>query len=229
MLYPLAFTGLTSEEAAYRAALQGDLLSVMSNFLGKVDGNVIDFRRILKTGLADHPLTLEAKQDGYLTVDLEKWGKFSTVFYQVLGLTIETLVINDALTSTIFLTYDSDKGAYVQSQAYIALLNLIEEIRRFNGLIENGAFTLLNNTSPRALGRKTGYYDMPIDGLGLVYGLAHRWINIVSLCQALILHLGGASFSMPELMPFSPVLGMEERILAERVSVTELRDALGLG
>jgi hypothetical protein len=56
----------------------------------------------------------------------------------------------------------------------------------------------------------TGKIDLPADKVGMLYGIAHRWINIVSLAQALILHLEGQPFAKPEVMPVSPIAGFED-------------------
>jgi hypothetical protein len=228
VLQPLAFTGLTSEEAAYRKALQGELLIVMSQLLAKYDGKVLDLRPSLRKGLNAHPITVEIRDRGWLTVDLETWNAFTTVFYQALGVRFETVVIDDALTSTIFLDYDADKGAYIQSPAYEAMSRLWDEIRKFNELATADNLVILSETSPRSLGRKSGEHTLPATQVLLLYSLAHRWIDIVSLCEALIFHLEGHPFQMPELMPFSPIAGYEDSIQSERVSVVDLRAAMGI-
>lgn len=229
VLAPLAFTGLTSEDAAYRKALQHELLIVMSSLCAKYEGRVLDLRAALKKGLDAHPITVEHKNDPWMTVDLKAWNDFTTIFFQALGVSFETVVIDDALTSTIFLDYDADRGGYVQSPAYDALSKLWDEIRRFNRLANSETLSLIYETSPKAMGgRKTGSAQISTDKAATLYGLAHRWINIVQLCHALIHHLDGKPFVMPELMPFSPIVGFEEKILSERVSVEDLRKAMEL-
>lgn len=228
VLHPLAFTGLSSEEAAYRKALQHDLLTVMAGLLAKYEGKVLDLRPGLRKGLAAHPITVELRDQEWITVDLKEWNAFTTIFYQIMAHRIETVVIDDALTSTIFLDYDPEKGGYTQSPAYDALARLCDEIRRFKELATTEVLSFLSETSPRAMGRKTGSADLPTTKVALLYGVAHRWINIVSLAQALIFHLEGHPFQMPELMPISPIEGFEEKYQSEQVSVAELRAAMGL-
>jgi len=198
-----------------------------------LSSTIYDFRDLrsaikFKRGLAAHPITLETRHRPCQTVDLDAWNDFTTVFFQVIGLRFETVVIDDALTSTLFLDYVPDRGGYVQSAAYEALSKLWDEIRQFNGLSTMDNMAIIFETTPKALGRKTGPYDLSTDKVALLYGLAHRWINIVSLCQALITHLAGQPFQAPELMPFSPIQGLEEHILAERVSPADLRKVFGL-
>ena len=227
VLAPLAFTGLTSEEAAYRKALQNELMIVMSRLCAKCDGKVLDIRDGLKKGLDANPITLAMRDEGMVTIDLESWGAFTTILFQALGLKFETVVIDDALTSTIFLDYDANQGSYVQSPAYEALSRLWDDIRSFNALATTENLSVILETSPRSMGgRKAGNLTLPFMKVGSVYSLAHRWINIVQLTEALILHLEGKPFQMPKLMPFSPIAGFEEAYQAERVSVADLRKAM---
>ncbi|WP_326914982.1 DUF4062 domain-containing protein [Sphingopyxis chilensis] len=229
VLGPLAFTGLTSEEAAYRKALQNELLIVMSGLCAMHKGKVLDLRNALKKGLDANPVTIEMRDEDSVPVDLESWGKFTTIFIQALGLRFDTIVIDDALTSTIFLDYDAEGGEYVQSPAYDALSELLDEIRRFNAQNTTENHSVIFETTPRALGGlKTGTIELPAMKVAMVNSIAHRWINIGNLAQSLIFHLEGNPFQMPDLMPFSPIVGFEEAIQAERVSVADLRKAMGL-
>ncbi|MGA9582397.1 MAG: DUF4062 domain-containing protein [Allosphingosinicella sp.] len=228
VLQPLAFTGLTSEEAAYRKALQNELLIVMSRLLAKFEGSVIDLRPSLRKFLQANPITVEERDRGWLAVDLTEWNAFATIFYQILGCRFEPVVIKDALTSTIFLDYDAGKGAYIQNAAYDALSQLWDEIRLFNDLSVADNLSIIHETSPRALGRNSGSARLEAHKAALLYSIAHRWINIIGLAEALILHLEGRPSEPPALMPFSPILGFEENVRSERVSVAELRAVFGI-
>ena len=55
-----------------------------------------------------------------------------------------------------------------------------------------------------------------------------RWFNIVSICEALIHHLDGQVLQMPKLMPFSPIVGMQDEIDEEDVTAAEARAFLWL-
>lgn len=228
VLSPLAFTGLTSEEAAFRKALQSELLSVMSRLVAKSDGKVLDLSTILKSGLKAHPITPEMRDHELMAVDLKAWNSFSSACYQILSVRFETVVIDAALTSTIFLDYDATQGVYIQTATYDAVAKLWSEIRMFNELNTSETFSILIETSPRSMGYETGIASISTHKVAQLYSLTHRWINIVSLCRALILHLSGQPFQPPEQMPFSPINGFEESIMAERVNITELRAALGI-
>lgn len=62
----------------------------------------------------------------------------------------------------------------------------------------------------------------------MLYGIAHRWIEILNHAQTSILHLGGQPFAMPELMPISPIAGFEDAFQAARVMVPVLRASMDI-
>ncbi|MDP2781131.1 DUF4062 domain-containing protein [Devosia sp.] len=229
VLQPLAFTGMTSEDAAYRSALQGELLRVMSSLMSKRDDEVVDLGDLLEWALAKQRLTKDIRDQGYVDVDLTEWNLLSTIVLHCLGLQFETVVIDDALTSTVFLEYDANNGAYVQSAAYDALSNLWSTIRSFKSLATTENLSVIFATSPKSLdGRKSGTHRLKLEEVAAIHSLALRWINIIRLCKTLILHLQGQPFQAPTLMPFSPIVDFDAAIQAERVSVADLRAHLGI-
>jgi hypothetical protein len=228
VIQPLAFTGLSSEEAAYRKALQHELLEMMSRLLLKHKGKPFDPRHALVNHWRENPIDMDTKMESTIAIDAKKWQSFSMLLFHLLGKQIDMIVIKDALTSSIFLDYDGATGAYVQSQAYQALFKLVEEIRMFNRIATAEHLSLIYEYSPKNIGRPAGDIHMPPQKLAMLYGLALRWTNILALGESLVHHLEGKPFVMPELMPFSPIHGMEEAIAAERVSAAETRAFLGL-
>jgi len=229
VLQPLVFTGLTSDEAAYRKALQHELIEVVRVLLLKHKDKPLDPRYHLEKHWRDHPIDKGIREDSYLTMDAKEWDRLCTVMFYMLGVQIEMVVIEDALTSAIFLEYDPNLAAYTQSEAYNALFRLVEEIRMLNRGATTDTLSLLFEQTPRLRGYQAGEVCLPTAKLAILYSLALRWFNVLSLSEALILHLEGRPFAMPRLMPFSPVHGMEEDIGKERVTAGEARTFLGLG
>lgn len=228
VLNPLAFSGLTADEAAYGKALQHELLSVLGRLLIKIDGEARDMRRPLADHLDSCPIKRSDRQSDTMAIDAEKWRSFSTIMFHTLGGPLNMVVIEDALTSSMFLTYDAETGSYRQSPAYEAVVRLVDEIRLYNAAATAENLSIIFNFSPKQIGRPKGNIRLPTLQLAMLYGLAQRWINIVSLSLALILHLEGRAFEMPKLMPFSPIRGMDEEIAKERVSPADARVALGI-
>lgn len=63
--------------------------------------------------------------------------------------------------------------------------------------------------------------EIEFQDIARLVGLAFRWVNIVELATAIIAHLDGAPFTMPSLMPFSPIVGMDAKLDGERVTDDE--------
>lgn len=229
VLHPLAFTGLTSDEAAYRKALENELLLCASRLFEKSEGQVIDPRRTLRECMATNPIRVADRDEGVVVVDLEVWNRFATVcMFASIRSGFRPNVITDALTSTIFLDYDRENGVYVQTDAYDALSKLCGELRQFEELATADNLSIFYRTTPSALGRSTGSIELDAMEVAVVYALAHRWINILDLCLALVAHVRGGEFAAPQLMPFSPIEGLEEAIRGTQVSVSDLREVLGI-
>lgn len=228
VLHPLAFSGQTADEAAFAKALQHELIVVLGLLLIKHDGDPWDLRVWLRRHLNEFAIDRSAKLEGTFSVDYEKWQFFSSNLMHLLGISIDMIVIKDALVSSVFLEYSSSVGAYVQTPAYEALFQLVKEIRMFNAANTSDNMALIVEFSPKNIGRGHKFIDIPTQRLAMLHGLSHRWINIISLTMALIAYLEGRPFVAPELMPFSPIKGMDEEIQKERVSPADVRVALGL-
>lgn len=228
VLSPLTFSGKTADEAAYSKALQYELLRVLASFLIKFEGQPNDYSRVLRKHIDDHPIEKGDRSIGYVHMTTKAWWSFSTILFHSLGSELNTLVINDALTSSLFLEYDRDASAYVQTPAYEALWKIVDEIRAYNRNVTAENLSILSEFSPRGIGRTQNTVQLPTDRLAMLYIIGQRWVNIVSLSIALIRHLEGQPFEAPELMPFSPIKGLDEEIAQEAVTAAEARAAMGL-
>jgi hypothetical protein len=228
VLYPLTFSGLTADEAAFSKALQHELIFVLSRLLDKQGGKIMDRRRLLREHLDNFPITKDSRDSETFEIENEVWQKFSTIVMILLGIRLDTVVIKDALTTSRFLDFERETGAYIQSPAYEAIFKLIEEIRMFNSGNNIETLSIIFEFSPKNIGRRTGVIYLPTQRLALLYGLVHRWINIISLSIALVLHLNGKPFELPNLMPFSPIKDFDDEIAKEAASPAEIKIALGI-
>lgn len=168
----------------------------------------------------------ENLEDG-VKVAQKAWTRFSAFMYRLMATSINQIVINDALTSSIFMDYDLQTTSYVPSPAYDLLSRLIDEIGMFNKGVGAETFTVIHEFSPIRAGHMAHYF-IPAQKLVILVGLSMRWFNIVSICEALIHHLDGQVLQMPKLMPFSPIVGMQDEIDEEDVTAAEARAFLGL-
>lgn len=226
VLQPLTFTGLTADDATYRKALQYELIELIRRLLLKYDKQAIDPRRVVAKFRDDHPISGEAFDDR-VKVERKAWSRFSVFMYRLMATSISPIVINDALTSSIFMDYDRQKSSYVPSPAYDLLSRLIDEIGMFNKGVGAETFTVIHEFSPSRAGH-VDHYFIPGQKLAILVGLSMRWFNIVSICEALIRHLDGQALQVPALMPFSPIVGMQDEIDKEDVTAAEARAFLGI-
>lgn len=230
VLQPLTFSGLTADEAAYRKALQCELIGILKRLLLKYKGDALDPRYAIVSHFETYAIEAPLDPDSTTRIPGDEWGKFSVTMFHMFGVSpIELVVVADALTSSLFLEYDGASGAYRQMETYHALAKLIEEVRSFNKGLTPELLTTLVAYSPKSRGGKDVPADIPSQQLAMLHGLGLRWVNIVSLAKALILHLEGRPFEMPKLMPFSPVKGLEEKRNAELASDDDTRRWLGIG
>lgn len=226
VLQPLTFTGRTADEAAYRKALQHELMELMQRLLLKYNEKVIDPRSIISDFRNHYPITKKALETE-VCVQGNDWKRFSIFMFRLLGCRIKPIVINDALTSPIFMDYNPQTSSYVQSSAYDLLSRLVNEISLFTAAVNSETLSLFIKFSPSHIGNGPNY-SIPGQPLALAVGLSMRWYNILSICIALIQHLEGQKLQKPRLMPYSPIVGMQDEIDKETVTVDEIKEFLKL-
>ncbi len=222
VLVPLTFKGATAEDAAYRRALQFELIGLVRRLLIKFEDEIIDPRGIVTRFWQQYPIFAE-NLSGTTAVKVEDWNKFSLCMYRLLGAKIQQIVINDALTSPIFLEYDPTKSGYVDSEAYRMLSQLVDEIDMFNRSVTAETLSLVNAFSRARTGKSTGTHNIPSDKLAVLLHAALRWHNVIAICEALAKHLAGQPFGQPTLLPFSAVQGLDIELANETVSIEEAR------
>jgi len=227
VLQPLTFTGLTADEAAYRKALQYELVEVLRRLLLKWDGKALDPRPSIHSFWKNTPINREALQNGVM-VDAAEWDGFSTIMMKTMGVHIDPVVISDALTSSIFLEYASDRSTYQTSAAYDLIVQLASEIKAFNQSAHAETLELVYAYSPARVGRDHKSHHMPGDKLAFLVGLSMRWFNIITICEILAKFLEGRPLETPQLMPFSPIHGLQAQIDQENVTRPETMAFLGL-
>jgi len=227
VLQPLTFTGLTADEAAYRKALQYELVEVLRRLLLKFDGEALDPRRAIHRFWKNTPIDREALRTG-VTVDAAEWNSFSTIMMKTLAIHIDPVVVTDALTSSIFLEYAPDHSTYQTGAAYDMIVLLASEIKAFNQTATVETMELVYAYSPARVGRGNKTHRMPGDKLAILVSLAMRWFNIITLCEVLSKFLDGRPLVQPQLMPFSPIHGLQAQIDEENVTRLEALAFLGL-
>ena len=221
-----AFAGLPIEHATLRRLLMRELLEYLRVCLVKLKpGMVCTPRMFIEKFHSGHTLTAEFQEDRTTVVDIEDWDTLSTLSIQLIGARFTPLILPRALESSTFLKFDIDKSAYVEEPVYEALYQLQEEIRIFTmANVSDTMRVVFENSPPSRGGRKKGKIAIPTMKLWPFLHLLDRWVNIIELARAVIVHLRGAPFSMPKLRPSSPIAGFDARLAAERATKEEIEN-----
>ncbi|SCX35107.1 DUF4062 domain-containing protein [Agrobacterium rosae] len=226
VLQPLTFTGLTADDAAYRKALQHELVEVLRLLLLKWDGKAQDPRLPIYRFWQKNSIDRRALELG-VTVEESQWNLFSTLMMKTMAVHIDPVVITDSLTSSIFLEYAPDRSAYQTGLAYDLIVRLASEIKAFNKGATAETMEIIYTFSPARIGRGHKTLRLPGDKLAMLVGLSLRWYNVITICEVLAKFLNGAPLAEPVLMPFSPIRDMQAELDEENVTRQEAMTFLG--
>ena len=214
-----AFSGLPIEHVTLRRLLLREILAVLRLSLVKMKADHVYSPSIsVELFHREHKLTVDSRKQTHIEVNTNRWDLLSTLSIHLLGTKYNTLILQRALESSAFLTFDLASGAFREEPVYDALYQLQEEIRVFNLANTTETMSVVFAHTPRVRG--AGLQSISIETMKLLpfLHLLDRWINIIELSRAVVLHLRGNPFSMPTLRPRSPIPGMEEQLEQECVS-----------
>lgn len=170
----------------------------------------------------NHELGLHTRDLPQMQLDTKTWGYLSTISVQLFSVTLITQMLERALESSAFLSFDASTSTYKEQPIYEALYRLHDEIRRFNEYNTAENKVIVYENTPRARGSADAPIFVEPPKLFAFLHLLDRWSNIVELSKAICRGLKGHPFEMPALRPLSPVIGMQEVIQSECVSDEEL-------
>ena len=146
------------------------------------------------------PLTLKAA--GNTTVPTEEYRTLVTFWIHVMMTKFCTQILPDAVRSSAFVDYDPATGKMVEQPVHAALLKLHLETQNFKLKDTADIPKLFLEGFPA--GKQPKMSKVNSMKLLMILHSIDRWINITRLCKAIINHLDGESFVMPELRPQSP-------------------------
>lgn len=217
------YAGLPVEEIAFKKLLLRDLTEILRECLIKYKGEVFSPRWAMERFRRENPITLELKVHDHIAVNVKAWDTLSMVAIHLLATKIQPMVLAEALTSTIFIEFESSTGQFKEQPVYHALILLSDEIKKFN--LANTSETLsvvFEHTPKRRRANTTNIHVETIKLAGFL-NLVNRWINIIELSKAIAIHLEGGIFQMPILMPKSPIDGMDAQLAAESATSEDVR------
>ena len=217
VLRTLLFAGLPSEEAAHRKLLQNELTSILQATLWKKDGVVGSPKAAIQRFSMAAQITAELHESSKVRVPAKEWDQFCVLIIHLLGVRLNALFLESALRSPLLLDFDGQEGTYRETEAYKLLGALMDEVRSFNSANSAETLSLILSLTPRSHPPKPAEVTLNAMRLSRLIFLSYRWANIVELASALLHILDGKANHPLALLPFSPIAGMDEQIIKERV------------
>ena len=223
------FTSTPAEDLTLKRLLRRELREFLSQSLFKLQpGNVISPRSLIDRFHRETPISLGDREDSVTTVNTSTWNLLSSLSIKLMGLQIHPVVLDHAVSLPTFLTFDLDSDSYQETPVYEALLQLQDEVRRLKRANATEVLSLIYKHSPKGQPRRGATINIDTMQLVMFLHLLDRWANVIALSRAILQHLDGAPYLPPSLRPSSPIHGMEEQLIEERITKEEL-DAFILG
>ena len=214
--------GLPVDEAAQKRVLRHALLEVLRQCLLKSKGGLLAPHYVVEQFRTEFELTDETRNLETVTVPAKAWRTLSTYMMHWLGRKLQSRVLQDVLSTPLFITFEPRAEAYSEDPAFNVLFHLVEDIVRFNEGIDAVLPTVFKY-SPRALGgRDHGPVRIPVSEIALFVGAAYTWCNVVSQAAALLAVIEGRGLPKLRMLPFSPVRDFDQSIAAEVASAAEV-------
>lgn len=223
---PLIFSGLPADEAAFRTALEGELLEILATVMFRHKGKALNPIGGLLKMKERCPMTERPEPGTFVSLPTKEWDSYSTTMIGLLAKNIPTLILPEALTSSTFFEFDPGSGAFKELPARKLIAELIQEIRWFNEKNNSENLTTIFDHTPKR--RPRGLTEVHIEGqkLAMLYHLGYRWGNILSLAEAILHYLQTGQFYQPFTFPYSPIEGFDDKIAQERATAADVREYL---
>lgn len=220
------FASVPVEDMTVRRLLRRELRDFVGQCLVKSKTDVHSPRFVIDRFHAEHPITLEGREDEFTTVGAKRWDMISTFAMHLLARQLHPVVLPQVLSRPTFLEFDLASSSYKETPVYEALVHLQEEIRRFNASNTSENLSPVFEHSPRRRPSRAAPFEIETVKLAGLLHLLDRWSNVLDLSAALLRHLDGEPFVLPNLRPDTPVQGMQEMLDAERPSEHDISSFL---
>jgi len=213
------FAGSSVQDTAFKRLLTLELREIIRNCLYKWKSRIFNPIFVKKKFDRTCPIRQEDKEKDFIEVEIKQWDWLASAAVQLLAVKVHPVIIQEAIKGTVFLQFDLALGAFKETEIYNCLSLLNEEIRKFSEKNTTETLSVIFKHSPNnRVGSQTTERIKTLELVPFLF-LCDRWINIIQLSSAIILHLEkGAQFQMPHLMSESPIIGMEEKLVEERLS-----------
>lgn len=217
------FAGRPIEDLTVRELLRRELSEIVRQLLVKSEGvPAFSPRASVDAFHASHSVSIPAATHQLQQVRTKLFDNLCSRAITLMSVKLHPKVLDKALESSAFLRIDAGTGAFAEEPVYPVLVQLQEELRRFEVANQFETLKIVFENSPTARPVRGETLDVPALALLGFLNLLDRWCNVLSLCKAVIQHLGGADLVIPALRPRSPASKEAANLATERVANEEL-------
>jgi hypothetical protein len=222
---PLILKGLSVNKAAGRKALQNQLLTLLQQVVPIISGKpLIPDTSILKLSAS---LSISADKIGTnIRVSEAEWNRLAGIGVYAQKIVPDAMPFVAALGTDLLLDYDPANGTFKQTQAYDCLTELVDQIRQYEKIMSGyNQFELLKFAKNRNLDRSI---DIPAHLVAAQLNMLFRWADMAGLAKVLAHYLDGKPLAPSVRMPVTPFLDQTKQLEAERVSLDQIREFVGI-
>lgn len=223
VLQPEVFDGVSIDEAVIRRLLLSELREILRKSLVKFkEGAVYSPAISIMLFYKEHTLERKFTEHSYTSVVAERWDTLSTFAFGLLGLNLNPLILPQALSSSAFLRFNCENGAFEEEPVYLALHLLQQEIKLLNKGNTPETLTVIYEHSPKNRNSSDATVQINSVKLMMLLHLLQRWSNVITISKSIIRHLEGGKFVMPKIFDKSPIPNMNIELEKETVTQEEL-------
>jgi hypothetical protein len=223
---PLILKGLPVNKAAGRKALQNQLITLLQQIVPLIKSKpLMPDATILKLATT---INLNADQmTRSARIEASVWSRFASIGLYASRDTPDASPFAAALGTDLLLEYDAATSTFKQTPAYDVLTELVDQLQQYKKIRSgyNPAEFLKYSFKKNS----DGSVDVPVELVAAHLNMLFRWADIAGLAKALALNMEGEPLVPPQRMPISPFLDQSAQLVAEQVSLDQIRHFVGLG
>lgn len=210
------------EKSALKHLLLLELRENLKTSLIKIDDSACSPEIFVCDFYKEHEITIAARDKPTFLVNAKSWKLLSRIGVHLLGMQLQTRILEHCLRTSTFIDYDPLLGRSSSTPVQNDLLCLVREIESFHLANNSDTLEVIFQFSP-----KNGYggnQPIPVTTMKLctLIHLYDRWINVINLSRELVQYLSGNPYIRPTLRPKSPIPDMNPQLEAEAVTETML-------
>lgn len=220
------FKGLQIDESVNRRLLLGELKEILRKCLPKIKaGTIISPAIHIKNLYSEHKIHQDLIKEKRISINTNRWNILSSVSIHLMGLSLlEPIILPQVLSSSVFLTFNTDLETFVEQPIYKALQQLYTEVRLLSKSNSSERLSIVFENSPARRPNIGSEIDLSsLDFLALLH-LLQRWSNVIELTKACIKFLEGHEFIYPDLFGQSPIVEMNKELEKELATDEELNN-----